>query len=163
MIAFGWKMFGRNGYYHRQPDGVIRSLTSRMSDEHSPRIRAINNVKCVFDPTRITSMHVHKPFVDGCRFFWNDSGDRHRFRARVAPRCLTTKHLQLNHYYTRFGADVEDKIGRGGNYTNRTPHDANLIWRRIDEIERHTVPDHSIIEYLERLKRESSSLLHAES
>lgn len=157
LIAMAWKMFGRNGTYDRDPRGVVPSLTTRMSDSYTPSIKAVKNIKCIFDPTRLTSLNVHRPRVDRSQYFWNDAGERHFMRRRVPDEHLTTERMQLNHYYTRFGIDVDEKIQRGGSFVDHSPHAADGILARVNEIERDVVTDTRILDFLARLETTSGN------
>jgi hypothetical protein len=115
------------------------------------------NTKPICDPTQVTAVHVHriraKPFLRG----WNDRGES--YLLLNAPRAArqTSDRIQLNHYYTRSDAELQEKLIKGGSFTTRAAWRSDIVMRRVAAIEGDTVEDRAALDFMRRQEREISA------
>ncbi|MGB5133925.1 MAG: glycosyltransferase family 92 protein [Prochlorococcaceae cyanobacterium] len=147
-LSLPWHMFGRCG--HRQPPagGVVANYRLRAAE---PMAGA--NFKCVVDPCHLTGVRVHRMEVDHRDLTWNDRGDTCHLRQRRRPVFYSADHLQLNHYYTRSAAELEEKIRRGPNLPAKAAAYRRKVMRTVNRIERDVVEDDAALRFLERAGR----------
>jgi hypothetical protein len=108
------------------------------------------NFKCVVDPCHLTGVRVHRMEVDRGDLTWNDRGDACRLGQRRRPAFYSADHLQLNHYYTRSAAELEEKIRRGPNLPAKAAAYRRKVMRTVNRIEREVVEDDAALRFLER-------------
>jgi Glycosyltransferase family 92 len=153
VIALPWVMFGRNGHKTPPAGGVLRNFTSRPRDLRLNSTHGVYNTKPVFDATRITQVHVHRMRADGTRLMWNDEGESFKVWTSPKPQMQSNALIQLNHYYTRSDAELQEKLAKGGSFTNRDPWRADIVLRRVAAIETDVVEDRAILDFIARKDR----------
>jgi hypothetical protein len=149
-VSLPWHMFGRGGHAHRPEGGVLRNYLTRAADPMSGA-RGVRQFKCLVDPCHLTAVKVHSMEVDGHSDTWNDRGDRVAKAGRVRPEFYSADHLQLNHYYTGSGEELEAKIGRGPNLAGKRSAYQRKVLRTVEHIEAREVEDRVALEYLARI------------
>lgn len=142
VIALPWRMFGRNGLDHVPDSGVVANFT-RAAPEFFP-----GEFKTIFDPARITLVHVHRMRADQRFSLANDRGGRFRCLLRAPKGALSADVLQLNHYYTRGENELAAKIAKGGDFVSRAPLEEARIRKFVHEIERLSAPESAILDYV---------------
>jgi hypothetical protein len=149
-ISLPWHMFGTSGHKTR-PDGpVTRNYTLRAADPMS-RLENVMNFKCIVDPCAVSEVSVHhfhtREFGDRTA---NDSGHVFPLAKRKSPDFYSSRHLQLNHYYTRSEEEFMKKIERGG--VSPTPWEKRKTRLSIalKNLEKDQVEDFSMIQFLDR-------------
>ena len=153
VIALPWVMFGRNGHTTPPEGGLMRNFTTRARDLRLNTTHGVYNTKPVFDPTRITQAHVHRMRADGTRLMWNDRGEPFKVWLSPKPAMQSNALIQLNHYYTRSDAELQEKLAKGGSFTNRAPWRADIVMRRVAAIEADVVEDRAILDFIARKDR----------
>lgn len=149
-ISLPWHMFGHCGH-RRPPDGgIVRNYLRRAADPMSDA-RGVRAFKCVVDPCRLLALGVHAMQTDDRGLTCNDCGATARIKDRDRRTFYSADHLQLNHYYARSEAELEEKVGRGHFVSALTPRYEHKIRRTIANIEKHTVEDRSALDYLNRM------------
>ncbi len=71
-------------------------------------------------------------------------------REREAPGFYSADHIQLNHYYTRSDAELQEKIARGPNLTTPDADHLRRVRRKVENIEAAETVDRSAPGFLER-------------
>lgn len=145
-LSLPWHMFGRCGHQQPPNGGVVANYRLRAADP-----MAGVNFKCVVDPCHLTAVRVHRMEVDHGSLTWNDRGEVRTLRRRPQAAFYSADHLQLNHYYTRSGAELEEKIRRGPNLRSKAADYRRKVMRTVQQIERQVVTDTSAIAFLERI------------
>ena len=147
VISLPWVMFGRS---EAGGEGVLRRFTMRARDPARAGAPGVFNTKAIFDPTAVTTVHVHRmratPFFRG----WNDRGEGFLMLNAPRPARLSADLIQLNHYYARGAEDLAAKLAKGGSFTDRAPWTGDLVERRLAAIERDMVPDSAALDYIAR-------------
>ena len=72
-------------------------------------------------------------------------------KGRKKPHFYAAEHLQLNHYYTRSAAELEQKINRGPNLDAKRHAYRRKVMRTVTQIEAHTVEDRRALNFLARV------------
>lgn len=150
VIALPWVMFGRNGHATPPEGGILCNYTMRARDLRLTAAPGVYNTKPVFDPTRITQVHVHRMRADGTRLMWNDKGEAFNLWLSPKPAMQSNALIQLNHYYTRSDAELQEKLAKGGSFTNRDAYRPDIVMRRVAAIEAETVEDRAILDFIAR-------------
>lgn len=144
-VSLPWHMFGRCGHQLPPSGGVVANYRHRAADP-----MAGVNFKCLVDPCHLTSLRVHRMAVDRGELTWNDRGQMFRFSDRQRSAFYSADHLQLNHYYTRSAAELEEKIRRGPNLSAKAAAYRRKVMRTVARIERDVVTDDAAVRFLER-------------
>ena len=147
-VSLPWHMFGRNGFDAPPPGGVLANYLMRADPQ---RARHALNWKCIVDPARVTDVRVHGFSVDGADISVNDQGRLALHRDRVNPAFYSRAAIQLNHYYTRSGSELDAKMARGSNKTVAAQKHRQRVMRIVDEIEADTVRDTLARDYAARI------------
>jgi hypothetical protein len=155
VIALPWVMFGRNGHATPPAGGVLRNFRLRARDLRLTSAPGVYNTKPVFDATRNTQVHLHRIRADGSRLMWNDKGEPFRVWIAPKPKMQSNALIQLNHYYTRSDAELQEKLAKGGSFTNRAPYRPDIVMRRVQAIEADVVEDSAILDFIARKDRET--------
>lgn len=144
-ISLPWHMFGRCGHDTPPSGGVVSNYLHRASDpmEHS-------NFKCLVDPCRLTSVRVHSMETGQYAETWNDRGDKFELNRRKQRSFYSAEYLQLNHYYTRSKAELEEKINRGPNLDAKRNAYRRKVMRTVTHIEKLTTKDLIASDFLAR-------------
>jgi hypothetical protein len=145
-LSLPWHMFGRCGHQQPPGGGVVANYRLRAADP-----MAGVNFKCVVDPCHLTAVRVHRMEVDHGTLTWNDRGEAWPLRRRSRPAFYGADHIQLNHYYTRSGEELEQKIQRGPNLRSKAAAYRRKVMRTVQQIERQVVSDTAAIQFLERI------------
>jgi hypothetical protein len=147
-LSLPWHMFGRNG--HREPPcgGVVANYRQRAAE---PMQAA--NFKCLVDPCLLLSVRVHSMDTGRPALTWNDRGEPWPLSQRHRAGFYAADHLQLNHYYTRSNAELEQKISRGPNLDAKRRAYRRKVMRTVSRIEASCVDDRRAIAFLERAER----------
>ncbi len=149
-ISLPWHMFGHSGHAEPPPGGLVRNYVMRAADPMSDA-RGVRQFKCVVDPCHVTEVGVHSFEVDGVYVTANDRGEEVPLSGRSRPAFYSSDHLQLNHYYARSRAELEEKVGRGPNLASKAPEYRRKVLRTVANIEREQVEDRAALDYLARL------------
>jgi glycosyltransferase involved in cell wall biosynthesis len=144
-LSLPWHMFGRCGHRLPPAGGVVANYRLRAAEP-----MAGVNFKCVVDPCHLTGVRVHRMEVDRGDLTWNDRGYAYRLGQRRRPAFYSADHLQLNHYYTRSAAELEEKIRRGPNLPAKAAAYRRKVMRTVNRIEREVVEDDAALRFLER-------------
>lgn len=150
-LSLPWHMFGRCGHQQPPSGGVVANYRLRAADP-----MAGVNFKCVVDPCHLTAVRVHRMEVDHGSLTWNDHGKAWPLRRRSQATFYSAEHVQLNHYYTRSGEELEQKIRRGPNLRSKAAAYRRKVMRTVHQIERQVVPDDAAIRFLERIGASAS-------
>ncbi|AJE45142.1 glycosyltransferase family 92 protein [Celeribacter indicus] len=139
-VSLPWHMFGRNGFETPPEGGVVPNYTRRHPDPMSP-LKGMCNFKMIVDPSRVTALRVHSIETEGSTDSVNDRGERASASGRKAPGFYSADHIQLNHYYTRSNAELQEKIARGSNMTQNEADHMRRVMRKVDQIEAESIED----------------------
>ena len=145
-LSLPWHMFGRCGHQQPPRGGVVPNYRLRAAEP-----MAGVNFKCVVDPCHLTAVRVHRMEVDRGTLTWNDRGEAWSLGRRTQAAFYSADHLQLNHYYTRSGQELEEKIQRGPNLRSKASAYRRKVMRTVQRIERQVVSDDAAIQFLERI------------
>jgi hypothetical protein len=145
-LSLPWHMFGRCGHQAPPAGGVVSNYQLRAADP----MKGVN-FKCVVDPCHLTTVRVHRMAVDHGSLTWNDRGKAWPLGRRAGAAFYSADHLQLNHYYTRSGEELEQKIRRGPNLRSKANAYRRKVMRTVELIEREVVADDAATRFLERV------------
>lgn len=148
-ISLPWHMFGQNGHLVPPAGGVVRNYLRRAADPMS-RKRGLCNFKCIVDPCHVTGISVHAIETDHSFDTVNDRGRRATTSGRTAKEFYSADCIQLNHYYTRSEAELEEKIGRGVFPSTKISGHGRRVRQIVVNIEADEVEDRAAVEYLAR-------------
>ena len=145
-LSLPWLMFGHNNQVQRSDIPAPYTYTQR-----APLLNeTLINFKCIVDPCDVTEVSVHK-FTTKThgRKSINSSGEANSHeKYRKNASFLTTANLQLNHYYLKSKAELEDKLSgpdvSGADRVQRR----KVVFAKRDLIERETIRDSSAIDFL---------------
>ena len=151
-VSLPWHMFGRGGHHEMPEGGVLANYLLRARAPQSAK-HALN-WKCIVDPCHVTGVRVHGFDIDGQGQGVNDLGVAAAHGDRDKPGFFSNARLQLNHYYTRSGAELEAKIGRGSNKTVAAERHRKRVMRIVAEIEADTVEDRCALDFLNRRRNQ---------
>jgi hypothetical protein len=157
-LSLPWHMFGRNGHQQPPPGGVVANYRQRAAE---PMQSA--NFKCLVDPCRLHAVRVHSMDTGRPALTWNDRGEAWPLSRRQLPGFYSADHLQLNHYYTRSDAELEQKISRGPNLDAKRRAYRRKVMRTVMQIEASCLDDQRAIAFLDRAGRASSGELNAQN
>jgi Glycosyltransferase family 92 len=146
-ISLPWHMFGRSGHVAMPAGGVVANYTRRNPDAMS-EIKGLRNFKMIVDPCHVTALKVHEIWVDGSTDTCNDAGVRFTSAGRETRAFYSAARIQLNHYYTRSGAELQAKIARGPNLTTPDADHLRRVMRKVAAIEADEVEDMAAVEWL---------------
>jgi len=146
-VSLPWHMFGRCG--HREPPagGVVPNYLQRARQP----MKGVN-FKCLVDPCHLTGVRVHSMETGRPARTWNDRGESFPLQERSLPHFYAADHLQLNHYYTRSSAELEEKIGRGPNLEAKRQAYRRKVMRTVARIEADTVKDRKALDILSKME-----------
>lgn len=148
-ISLPWHMFGTSGHKTRPAGPVTRNYTLRARDPMS-RLKNVMNFKCIVDPCAVSEVSVHhfhtKEFGDRTA---NDDGKVVPLDKRKSPDFYSSRHLQLNHYYTRSEEEFARKIERGGVSPTVWEKRKTRLSIALENIEKDQVEDRSMIQFLD--------------
>lgn len=156
-ILLPWQMFGRQGY-QQTPVQVLPNYVQRYRDPFDVKVKGVLNFKCLVNPSKVTKAYVHGFETNANTTIWNSAGQDFQFGQHRDARFNQSAALQLNHYYVKSDAQLEEKTQKGsiGDSTFTSAfklksdrHD--MLRQRLTEIERDTVEDRSIIEFCARI------------
>jgi hypothetical protein len=149
-ISLPWHMFGTSGHKTCPPGPVTRNYTLRAADPMS-RMKNVMNFKCIVDPCAVSEVSVHhfhtKEYGDKTA---NDSGNVFPLGKRRSPDFYSSRHLQLNHYYTRSEEEFARKIERGGVSPTVWEKRKTRLTIALENMERDQSEDLSMIQFLDR-------------
>jgi hypothetical protein len=148
-VSLPWHMFGHSGHVEPPEGGVLGNYLRRAGDPMSD-LRGVRAFKGLVDPCQLTGVGVHA-FETGGGWTWNDRGERFRLKDRERRGFYSVDHVQLNHYYARSKAELEEKIGRGPNLPSKAPEYRRKVLRTVANIEKDEVEDRAALDYLARL------------
>lgn len=145
-VSLPWHMFGRCGHQHPPAGGVVAHYLRRAQNP----MQGVN-FKCLVDPCTLSGVRVHSMDTGRPALTWNDRGEECPLKARRQPHFYAAEHLQLNHYYTRSAAELEQKINRGPNLEAKRQDYRRKVMRTVAQIETHTVEDTRALNFLARV------------
>lgn len=145
-VSLPWHMFGRCGHQDPPAGGVVRHYLRRAQNPMQDV-----NFKCLVDPCKLSGVRVHSMDTGRPALTWNDRGEGFPFKGRTQPHFYAAEHLQLNHYYTRSAAELEQKINRGPNLDAKRHAYRRKVMRTVAQIEAHTVEDRRAVDFLARV------------
>jgi hypothetical protein len=148
-VSLPWHMFGHCGHAAPPAGGILANYTRRAADPMGDR-RGVRAFKAIVDPCRLTAVRVHAMETDGSTRTCNDRGEQASLRERDRRAFYSADHIQLNHYYARSEAELEEKIGRGPNLRGKAGAYARKVRRTVANIEAETVEDRAALDYLAR-------------
>lgn len=156
-ILLPWHMFGRQGF-EETPEKILPSLTRRFRNPYETAVKGILNFKCLVNPSKVTKVYVHGFETSGAKTIWNSVGKEFQYGEHKLSTFHAAHDLQLNHYYAKSNAQLEQKIGKGSIgesiFTKAFKNIADrrsLLTKRVNEIERDTVEDRCILDFCERV------------
>ena len=148
-ISLPWHMFGTNGHKTRPAGPVTRNYTLRARDPMS-RMKNVMNFKCIVDPCAVSEVSVHhfstKEFGDKTA---NDDGKVVPLDKRKSPDFYSSRHLQLNHYYTRSEEEFRRKIERGGVSPTVWEKRKTRLTIALENIEKDQFEDRAMMNFLD--------------
>jgi hypothetical protein len=145
-VSLPWHMFGRCGHQDPPAGGVVSHYLQRAQNP----MQSVN-FKCIVDPCKLSGVRVHSMDTGSPALTWNDQGERFPLKGRKKPHFYAAEHLQLNHYYTRSAAELEQKINRGPNLDAKRHAYRRKVMRTVTQIEAHTVEDRRALNFLARV------------
>ena len=106
-IAVNWRIYGSSGH-EKRPDGhVMENYLYRCS----PEKRGNDCIKTIANPRVIERyMHVHYPIYKLGFYNIDENGKR---VAEAFNPCRDTKHIRINHYYTKSKEEWIERRSRG--------------------------------------------------
>lgn len=156
-IVLPWHMFGREGH-RTTPEKIIPSYTRRYRDPYEIRVKGILNFKSIINPAKATKAHIHAFQTSAENTIWNSSGQAFKFGDHWKQTFHRSHDLQLNHYYIKSDAQLDEKINKGSpahsEFTaafRTTDQRADTLKRRANELDRDTIEDHAILDFCERI------------
>lgn len=156
-ILLPWHMFGRQGF-EETPKRILPNFIERFTDPYQTSVKGVLNFKCLVNPSKVTKAYVHGFETGGSKAIWNSVGEEFQFGDHRSPTFHASHDLQLNHYYAKSDAQLEQKIGKGSigdsiftKAFKNTADRRSLLTRRVQEIERDTVEDKGILNFCERI------------
>ena len=157
-ISLPWTMFGHCGHVEMPEEAVPFAYDRRAREVDSRRLNF--NFKCIVDPCTVTRVAVHRFLTDAMGSMTaNMVGRTASWRRRHRGEFVTNEVLQLNHYYTKSMAEMEDKIRSdrvsGGDPARREMHMRE--YARLTESD--TIEDTAAAAFLARHGILSSSAL----
>lgn len=152
-LSLPWHMFGRDGHQQPPAGGVVANYRQRAAEP----MQGVN-FKCLVDPCRLRAVRVHSMDTGRPALTWNDRGEAWPLSQRHRPGFYAADNLQLNHYYTRSSAELEQKISRGPNLDAKRQAYRRKVMRTVGRIESSCVDDRRAIAFLERTERGDADL-----
>ena len=156
-ILLPWQMFGRQGFAET-PDRVLPHYVQRYRDPFDMKVKGVLNFKCLVNPSKVTKAYVHGFETSGTKTIWNSAGREFQYGQHRSPDFDPAPALQLNHYYVKSDAQLEEKTCKGsiGDSTftsafKKRSARKEMLLRRLTEIERDTVEDRRIIDFCARV------------
>ncbi|PJI85821.1 glycosyl transferase family 92 [Yoonia maricola] len=156
-ILLPWQMFGRQGFA-TTPEQVLPNYTHRYRDPFDTTVKGVLNFKCLVNPSKVTKTYVHGFETNGNQTIWNSNGQTFQFGQHRSPEFHQDAMLQLNHYYVKSDAQLSEKTDKGsiGDSTftaafKKRSDRADMLTRRLSEIERDTVEDRGILDFCDRI------------
>jgi hypothetical protein len=98
------------------------------------------NFKVIADPCRVTACKVHWMETDEGTASVNDRGLKASLQGREKAGFYSADLIQLNHYYTRSAADLDEKLARGSNMADMADNRRRVL-RKVARIEAAEVED----------------------
>jgi hypothetical protein len=151
-ISLPWHMFGRSGHMQRPKGDVGTNFLQRQRQILT--YDGTCQFKCIVDPFTVSMVSVHRfethEYGD---LTINDLGVRAKNSKRLDKGFISSKNLQLNHYYTRSNEELLLKIARGQNEDRKIAADGGHIMKRVMAIEKDTVLDTSLPDFRERRRQ----------
>lgn len=149
-ISMPWHMFGRCGHQKRPDGGVLRNFLERASDPMSSDA-GVCNFKCIVDPSCVVEVSIHRfKTTSNQETTCNDVGEQFDFKDRNTKRFYSTKHLKLNHYYTKSDDELQSKLNRGSASPVSDKHHVGRVMKTVENIERDTVKDLDMFDFINR-------------
>ncbi|MGO4910631.1 glycosyltransferase family 92 protein [Pseudorhodobacter sp. W20_MBD10_FR17] len=146
-ISLPWVMFGHGGHDTMPTSPVPFCYTERASHQTGKLL----NFKCIVDPCDVTQVSTHKfeTKTMGAKTA-NMNGAVAWNKTRGTAGFTTTDGLQLNHYYLRSRAEMEQKIS--GPAVSGTEHSKRkaAILEKAAQIEKMATLDTSATSFLQR-------------
>ena len=106
-ISLPWVMFGHSGHYARPNEPVPLAYTQRAPHQ----IGKLLNFKCIIDPCDVTQVSTHKfETLAMAAKTTNMLGEVTWNKSRSARGFVSNEGIQLNHYYLRSRAEMEQKM-----------------------------------------------------
>ena len=146
-ISLPWTMFGPSGHHNPPSEPVFFAYEKRAKDTKGPLLK----FKCIVDPCKVCQVSVHKfETTDMKENSVNDIGKTAHYKQRTQRDFISTGNIQLNHYYTKSLADMEEKIaGSAVSATERETRERS-IREKLALIEKEEIIDPSAAEFLRR-------------
>jgi hypothetical protein len=149
-VSLPWHMFGTSGHKTRPAGPVTRNYTLRAADPMS-RLENVMNFKCIVDPCAVSEVSVHHfstaEFGDRTA---NDAGDVFPLGKRKSPDFYSSRHLQLNHYYTRSEEEFMRKIKRGGVSPTLWEKRKTRLTIALENMQKDQVEDRAMVQFLDK-------------
>lgn len=147
MISLPWHMFGRCGHATVPTGGIVSNFLRRHPD---PMQKGLLNFKIIADPCAVTACKVHEMEVRGKTESCNDRGEVASLARRENAAFYSADRVQLNHYSTRSGADLDEKLSRGSNMTVLSDKTRRTL-RKVAAIEAAEIEDRSAADWWARM------------
>lgn len=149
-ISLPWHMFGTGGHKTRPEGGVLRNYLVRARDPLS-RLKNASNFKCIVDPCAVKEVSIHQfQTLEHGEMTANDEGRTFTRKGRKKPEFYSARFLQLNHYYSKSGQDLEEKLKRGpASPASRERYNERVL-SAVANIEVDTVEDRAMVDFLDR-------------
>ncbi len=148
-VSLPWHMFGFNGHEVMPAGTVVENYTRRSVMTLD---KPILHFKCIVDPTKVVRVAIHEfETTDLGALSMNTVGRLIDRRKRRSHDFLTSEGIQLNHYFTRSRAELNEKIERGGSNEWDNERNRARILRHAEAIERQTVEDRKALEFLAKV------------
>lgn len=147
-ISLPWVMFGPSNHMTKPDMAVPLAYTQRAKPTTDKRLI---NFKCIVDPCKVTVVGVHKfTTLDMSDSSTNDQGIISENKARLSPEFITSNYIQLNHYYTKSRAEVDEKINKGCVAGSKKDRRRRKVLEKLELIEQTTVTDQTAVDFLKR-------------
>ena len=147
-ISLPWVMFGPCNHATKPDMAVPLAYNQRAMTTTDKRIV---NFKCIVDPCKVTDVGVHKfSTCDMAETSTNDHGIVRHNNARLCNEFVTSKSIQLNHYYTKSRTEMDTKIEKGSLSGGTKERKRRKVHEKLELIERATVADDTAEAFLKR-------------
>jgi hypothetical protein len=155
-VSLPWHMFGTSGHLVRPGGPLVSNFTMRGADPMT-RVENVSNFKCIVDPCEVVEVSVHQfQTRQHGDLTANDAGKTFTRSDRKTPAFYSNDFLQLNHYYTKSKAELQEKIGRGWSYDAEHEKYRRKVLGIAEAIETGAVEDRAMADFVQRRQIELS-------
>lgn len=146
-ISLPWVMYGSSGHDTPPEEAAPFAYVERSPRQWGPLL----NFKCIVDPSKVSQVSVHKfQTSDMGANSSNDTGTVADYKNRANEEFLSTRNIQLNHYYTRSRRELEAKMNNGAVSGVDLSKRQDAIRTKVSIIEENPIADKAAVDFLNR-------------